>query len=102
MADLSISGNMEGIAVIGMSGRFPGAKNIDQFWQNLCDGVEAISFYSDQELLEAGTDPNLLSNPNYIKAGAPLEQVEWFDASFFGYSPREAEIIDPQQRIFLE
>ena len=88
------------IAIIGMSGRFPGAKDIEAFWQNLRDGVESISFFSDQELSQS--DQTLLSNPNYVKANAVLPNIEKFDASFFGYSTKEAEIMDPQQRIFLE
>ena len=90
------------IAVIGMSGRFPRAKNIDDFWHNLRDGVESISFFSHQELESIGVDPSLLSDPNYVKANAVLEDIELFDASFFDYSPRTAEIIDPQHRLFLE
>ncbi|MDF5729297.1 MAG: type I polyketide synthase, partial [Rhizonema sp. PD38] len=88
------------IAIIGMSCRFPGAKDVDGFWQNLRDGVESISFFSNDELEQ--TDPILLRNPNYVKAGAILPNIEEFDASFFGYSAIEAEIMDPQQRIFLE
>jgi amino acid adenylation domain-containing protein len=90
------------IAMIGMAGRFPGASSIEQFWQNLRDGVEAVSFFSDDELLAAGVDPAMLNHPNYVKAGVLLENIEQFDASFFGYSPREAEIMDPQHRLFLE
>ncbi|MEH2238956.1 MAG: beta-ketoacyl synthase N-terminal-like domain-containing protein [Nostoc sp.] len=90
------------IAVIGMSGRFPRAKNIDDFWHNLRDGVESISFFSHQELESVGVDPSLLSDPNYVKANAVLEDIELFDASFFDYSPRTAEIMDPQHRLFLE
>lgn len=90
------------IAVIGLSGRFPKAENIEQFWQNLRDGVESASFFSAQELESTGIDSATLSNPNYVKAAVPLEHIDLFDASFFGYSPRDAEIIDPQHRIFLE
>jgi acyl transferase domain-containing protein/acyl carrier protein len=90
------------IAIIGMVGRFPGAGNIDEFWQNLRDGVESVSFFTDQELDAAGVSPATLRDPNYIKARGVLEGMELFDASFFGYSPREAEVIDPQHRIFLE
>jgi acyl transferase domain-containing protein/ubiquinone/menaquinone biosynthesis C-methylase UbiE/acyl carrier protein len=93
---------LKGIAIIGMAGRFPGAKNVAQFWQNLCDGVESISYFSDEELLASGVDPNCLHDPNYVKAGFVLEDIEMFDAPFFGFSPREAELLDPQQRIFLE
>ena len=90
------------IAVIGMVGRFPGAKNVDEFWQNLKLGVESISFFSEEELTKYGIEENFLQNPNYIKARGILENAEWFDASFFGFNPREAEILDPQHRVFLE
>ena len=90
----------EDIAIIGMSGRFPGAENIDAFWQNLRDGVESISLFSDEEI--EIHDLSLLNQPNYVKAGAVLPNIEEFDAEFFGYSGKEAEIMDPQQRIFLE
>ena len=91
-----------GIAVIGMTGRFPGAKNLDEFWRNLCEGKESIAFFSDAEVQASGVDPALLADPNYVKAGSVLEDVEAFDADFFGYNPRETEIIDPQHRLFLE
>ncbi len=90
------------IAIIGMAGRFPGAHDVRAFWQNLKNGVESVSFFSDEELAEAGIAPELLSNPNYIKARPTLEDIEMFDADLFGYSPREAEMMDPQQRLFLE
>jgi len=90
------------IAIIGLSGRFPGAPDVATFWQNLCDGVESIARFSDQELLAAGISPAALADPNYVKAVGALEGIELFDAAFFGYSPREAEIMDPQQRLFLE
>jgi amino acid adenylation domain-containing protein len=96
-----VSGSKD-IAIIGMSGRFPGAKDVDTFWQNLRDGVESITFFSEEELLAEGIDPALLNNPNYVKANGVLEDIELFDAAFFGYSPIEAEIMDPQQRLFLE
>lgn len=90
------------IAIIGMAGKFPGAKDLDTFWQNLRDGVESVSFFSEEELLSAGIDPALLRDPSYVKANALLSDIEMFDASFFGVSPREAELMDPQQRLFLE
>jgi len=96
----STASSTRDIAIIGMSCRFPGAKNIDTFWQNLRDGVESISFFAEEEL--ALDNPTVLSNPNYVKAGAVLPDIDCFDASFFGYSAKEAEIMDPQQRIFLE
>ncbi|MEM7130012.1 MAG: amino acid adenylation domain-containing protein [Chloroflexota bacterium] len=88
------------IAIIGMAGRFPDAETIEQFWQNLCDGVESITFFDDNELEQ--TAPDLLGNPDYVKAGAVLDDIKGFDAAFFGYSPKEAAVTDPQQRILLE
>ena len=90
------------IAVIGMSCRFPGARNIEQFWENLKNGIESVTRFSDQELTEAGVPPSQLDHPDYVRSGFILEDEDLFDASFFGYSPREAEIMDPQQRLFLE
>jgi phthiocerol/phenolphthiocerol synthesis type-I polyketide synthase E len=90
------------VAVIGMTGRYPGAKNLEQYWENLHQGRECITFFSDEELLEAGIDAAVLANPNYIKAHGMYEGTHLFDAGFFGYMAREAEIIDPQQRVFLE
>ncbi|MBD2385753.1 type I polyketide synthase [Cylindrospermum sp. FACHB-282] len=90
------------IAIIGMSGRFPQAQNLEKYWQNLRDGVESISFFSEQELRNEGVEESDLSQPNYVKASAVLEDAELFDASFFDYSPRVAEIMDPQHRLFLE
>jgi acyl transferase domain-containing protein len=90
------------IAVIGMSCRLPGAKNIEEYWQNLLSGVESISWFSDEELLAEGVNPELLSNPDYVRAGGVLSEIDMFDASFFGFSPSEAKLMDPQQRMFLE
>nr|VFJ47074.1 MAG: amino acid adenylation domain-containing protein [Candidatus Kentron sp. FM]VFJ50934.1 MAG: amino acid adenylation domain-containing protein [Candidatus Kentron sp. FM] len=88
------------IAIIGLACRFPGADTPARFWQNLRDGVESIRFFSDGEL--EGIDPALLADPGYVKAGAVLPDVDRFDAAFFGYSAREAQMLDPQQRLFLE
>jgi acyl transferase domain-containing protein len=90
------------IAVIGMAGRFPGARNLSEFWQNLRNGVETVTFFTEEELLASGVEPETIRHPNYVPAGSLLEDVELFDASFFGYNAREAEILDPQQRLFLE
>jgi len=90
------------VAVIGMAGRFPKAATLDEFWRNLRDGVEGISFFSDAELEAAGVAATALADPAYVKAAAVLDEVEIFDAAFFGFTPREAEIMDPQQRLFLE
>jgi amino acid adenylation domain-containing protein len=90
------------IAIVGMSGRFPGAVDVDRLWENLCAGVESIARFSDEELRQAGVDAALLADPAYVKAGAVLAGVELFDAPFFGFTPREAAALDPQHRLFLE
>lgn len=90
------------IAVIGMAGRFPGADNIEDFWKNLTNGKESITFYTNDDLKQEGIDQNLLDNPYYVKAQSTLSDVCSFDADFFAYSPNEAKLMDPQQRIFLE
>ena len=90
------------IAIIGMVARFPGANTTDEFWQNLRGGVESIRSFSDEELRAMGVPAEVLSKPNFVKAGAVLEGTELFDASFFDFSPIEARITDPQHRLFLE
>ena len=100
--DGRVPGTGKEIAIIGMSGRFPGARGVDELWRNLREGVEAIRFFDDQELLAAGIDPELIARPDYVKAKGVVGDVEWFDAGLFGINPREAELMDPQHRIFLE
>ena len=90
------------IAVVGMAGRFPGANNVDELWQILRNGVEAVRTYTAEELKESGVADDALEAPNYVPVGAPLQDADCFDAAFFGYTPREAELMDPQQRIFLQ
>jgi len=90
------------IAIIGLSCRFPGAATAEEYWKNLCDGVESINFFSGQELVAANVDPSLIANPSYVKAAPMLRDVEMFDESFFGYSPKDAALMDPQHRLFLE
>lgn len=90
------------IAVVGMTCRLPGARTCEEFWQNLHDGKETVKFFSDQELLAKGVDPSEFSQPNFVKARGYYEDTYKFDARFFGYTPRESELIDPQQRVFLE
>ncbi len=90
------------IAVIGMAGRFPGAPSLEQFWDNIRDGRESVRFFSDEELLAAGEDPSLLADPAYVRAWPQLAGIENFDAGFFGMSPRDASVMDPQHRFFLE
>jgi amino acid adenylation domain-containing protein len=91
-----------GIAVIGISCRFPGTRNLEEFWENLKEGRETITFLSDEELLNAGVSPDLLSNPNYVRGVSQITNKEYFDARFFGYTPKEAELLDPQIRLFHE
>lgn len=90
------------IAIIGMAGRFPGAADLDTFWQHLRDGVEAVQRYTDAQLRERGIPESALADPDYVKAGVPFEGVDRFDAGFFGYTPHDAERLDPQHRVFLE
>ncbi|MGE0127978.1 MAG: SDR family oxidoreductase [Blastocatellales bacterium] len=90
------------VAIIGMAGRFPGAGNIGEFWRNLSGGAESISFFTDEELKSAGETSSALKDPNYVRARGILEGVELFDAPFFGFFPREAQLMDPQHRLFLE
>ncbi|MEZ5303395.1 MAG: beta-ketoacyl synthase N-terminal-like domain-containing protein [Verrucomicrobiales bacterium] len=89
-----------GIAIVGMVGRFPGAESIDELWENLCAGREAIATFTTEELREAGIDP--AQGASYVPRRGVLTKPEFFDAAFFGITPREAEAMDPQQRIFLE
>jgi len=90
------------IAIIGMAGRFPGAGSVEEFWGVLRDGKEAIAPLDAEMLRRQGVDDALLNDPQYVRAGGVLADVDQFDAAFFGYSPREAELLDPQQRLFLE
>jgi acyl transferase domain-containing protein len=101
-ADISNDSNGSEIAVIGMAGRFPGAATIAQFWRNLREGLESISFFTEQEMESSVIDRPPTSDPHYVRARAVLEGIELFDAGFFGFNPREAESIDPQHRLFLE
>jgi acyl transferase domain-containing protein len=90
------------IAIVGMAGRFPGARNTSEFWSNLHDGVESIRDLTEAELLAAGASSGDLANPDYVRRAPVLDGVPLFDASFFGFSPRDASIMDPQHRHFLE
>ncbi len=96
-----LTGRNEPIAIVGMAGRFPGADNIEQFWSNLCAGQESIRFFAPHEL-----DPSIpaavRSDPAYVAARGVLNDAELFDAAFFGISPLEARLMDPQHRHFLE
>jgi len=90
------------IAIIGMAGRFPGAKNIEEFWHNLRDGIESITRFSEGELAAANVNLAVLNDPNYVRAWSVLADADLFDASFFCFTAREAQITDPQHRLFLE
>ena len=93
----------EGIAIIGMAGRFPGAESIEEFWANLAAGKESITFFDDAELAASGLDPaELRRRGRYVPARGILKDADCFDAAFFGVHPKEAEVTDPQQRVFLE
>ena len=90
------------IAIIGLAGRFPRSPDVRAFWKNLREGVECIRRFEDGELLEAGVRPEELADPNYVRAWGWMDDIDLFDAGFFGFTPREAEIADPQIRFFLE
>lgn len=95
-------GEREPVAVVGMSGRFPGAPDLARFWDNLWQGVESISRFTPQELRAAGVPERVFAHPDYVPARGALEGGELFDAEFFGIGAREAELTDPQHRVFLE
>jgi acyl transferase domain-containing protein/acyl-CoA synthetase (AMP-forming)/AMP-acid ligase II/acyl carrier protein/SAM-dependent methyltransferase len=90
------------VAVIGMACRFPGADDPETFWRNLVGGVESVTFFDDRDIAASGIDPAVARHPDYVKASPVLSDVEGFDAEFFGYSARDAELMDPQHRLFLE
>ena len=96
------SSTSNAIAIIGMAGRFPGAEDLDGFWENLAAGVESITFFSEQELTAVGIEAELLADPAYVRARSVVYGAEMFDAAFFDVSPREAEVLDPQHRLLLE
>lgn len=95
--------NPDGIAIIGMSGRFPGARDVSAFWQNIKNGVESISHFSTEELeIPPPASDAAGSADSFVRARGILDDVDKFDAQFFGYLPREVEMMDPQHRVFLE
>ncbi|MBY6140897.1 KR domain-containing protein [Leisingera daeponensis] len=97
------AGNYSGdIAIVGMSVTVPGAGSAEAFWQNLRAGIESIEVLDRETLLENGERASLLADPNYVPAAARLQGFDEFDAEFFGFSPKEAAILDPQHRKFLE
>ena len=90
------------IAIIGMAVNCPGANNLAKFWDNLVNGVKSIQFLAQEELEVSSFWQNEKSDPAFVSAGSIIEHHDKFDASFFGISPSEAEVMDPQQRLFLE
>jgi len=100
--NFNVEDDIERIAIIGMACRFPGADNVDEFWQNIKNGIESIIDFNDEELRSYGIPEEWIKAPNFVKRGTILNNIDKFDASFFGYSPRDALFMDPQQRIFLE
>jgi acyl transferase domain-containing protein/acyl carrier protein len=90
------------IAIVGLAARFPKSRSAEEFWKNLNAGVECISFFSKEEMMQHGANAEMLSRPGLVRAAALLDDIDLFDAEFFGYSPGEAQTIDPQHRLFLE
>ena len=90
------------IAIVGMACHLPDASGPRAYWRNLCDGVESVRTFSDEELRARGVDPAHLRRANYVRSGVVLDSLEQFDAGFFGFSPKDAAILDPQHRHFLE
>lgn len=101
-ANVKSAADLDGIAIIGMACRFPGAPDLASYWRNLCEGRESVTFFSRAELEAAGVPASLLDAPGYVAAAPVLEGVDQFDAGFFSYSAREATVMDPQQRLLLE
>lgn len=101
-ANVPASIDLDGIAIIGMACRFPGAPDLASYWRNLCEGRESVTFFSRAELEAAGVPSSQLDAPGYVPAAPVLEGVDQFDAGFFSYSAREATLMDPQQRLLLE
>ncbi|MEU8196214.1 amino acid adenylation domain-containing protein [Microbispora amethystogenes] len=93
---------LNAVAVVGMALRVPGARTLAGFWDNLRKGEESITTYSEDELLAAGVRPDELADAAYVPAMGALDDVAGFDAAFFGFAPREAQLLDPQHRLFLE
>src|SRR5690349_2342535 len=99
-----MSGGLTGLelAITGMAVRFPGARDAEAFWRNLRDGVESITFLAPEELELAPEQEPLRRHPVYVRAAPVLDDIDLFDAELFGFSPREADLTDPQHRVLLE
>lgn len=90
------------VAIVGMAGRFPSAPDVERFWENLCAGLDGVTRFSDEDLARAGVAESLRSDPRYVGARGVIEGADLFDAGFFNVGAREAELTDPQHRVFLE
>jgi acyl transferase domain-containing protein len=90
------------VAIVGMACRFPGAANVREFWQNLRNGVDSISHFSEDEMRSFGVRPDRYRSPEFVRAAPILTDSDCFDAGFFGFAPKEAALMDPQHRVFLE
>src|SRR5206468_7997952 len=90
------------VMIITMTGVYAGVYGLETYWRNLRDGVESITLFSDDELQAAGVPAELCEHPAYVRARGIVDDVELFDASFFGYSATDALLMDPQQRLFLQ
>src|SRR4030095_14148690 len=99
---LPAPGKADPIAIIGMRGRFPGADDLDRYWENLAGGVESIAILGDDDVRAAGVPDEVARLPGYVKAAPVLGRIDEFDAEFFGFSARDASLTDPQHRLFLE
>jgi acyl transferase domain-containing protein len=102
MKDIESTEPPEGIAVVGLAGRFPGARNVEEFWRNLCEGRESVREFTDEELLASGFQQGQLSEPGFVRGRAVLDEADLFDNEFFGVTPKDAAITDPQHRVFME
>jgi acyl transferase domain-containing protein/ubiquinone/menaquinone biosynthesis C-methylase UbiE len=98
----AVAKRAEPIAIIGMAGRFPGARDTGEYWTNLANGVESIAILSQEEMRDAGVPEAISKLPGYVNASPVLDGVDKFDAQFFGFSARDAALTDPQHRVFLE
>ena len=93
---------VEPIAVIGMACRVPGAKDVDEFWRNLVAGVESVTWFDREHQLALGVPESELDDPNFVPAAPVLDDYDAFDAPLFGLSARDAQVADPQHRLFVE
>ncbi len=90
------------IAIVGMACRLPGANHVDAFWRNLVEARESLTTFTDEQLIASGVSPKDFNNPHYVRTRGIIDDIDGFDAGFFNVTPREAELLDPQQRVFLE